>query len=198
MYWSSSSVADDSYDAWRVGFHFGYIYTNEKDYEHIYARCVRGGRFECGAETCTDPVSGLVWQKTPATIDTWSNAITHCEGLDLAGHATGWRLPTISELRTLIRGCPATVPGGSCGVTDGCLTAGCRDASCYECISSEGPADGCYWPGAGLEGPCSYYWSSSAVEDVGGEAWDVDFLFGGIGKDSVDAGPLTRCIRDRI
>jgi len=74
--------------------------------------------FICGPETCTSLVSGLVWQKTPYIgWFTWENANSHCDGLDLAGE-TDWRLPTISELRSLIRGCAATVTGGSCGITD--------------------------------------------------------------------------------
>jgi hypothetical protein len=52
--------------------------------------------------TWTDPASGLTWQDSPTGGKmTWSNAKAHCAGLSLDGG--GWHLPTIRELRTLVR-----------------------------------------------------------------------------------------------
>src|SRR4030042_1163627 len=74
---------------------------------------------ECEENICTDPVSGLTWQKAPPSkYLSWEEAITYCEELSVAGG--GWHLPTISELRSLIRGCDATGTGGSCGVAVSC------------------------------------------------------------------------------
>jgi len=50
------------------------------------------------APTWTDPDTGLMWTKNDnATGVNWSQAITYCSNLQLAGYS-GWRLPTIEEL----------------------------------------------------------------------------------------------------
>ena len=145
-------------------------------------------------DTWTDPTSGLTWQVEPTggTMN-WSDAKAHCVGLSLGGG--GWHLPTIGELRTLIRGCPGTVTGGACGVTDDCLDSSCNDdGGCYDCSSSGGPADGCYWPD-GIQGTCSWYWSSSAVADVDNYAWSVYFDGVVVGYAGVYTGIRVRCVR---
>ncbi|MDD3466046.1 MAG: DUF1566 domain-containing protein [Campylobacterales bacterium] len=54
----------------------------------------------------TDYVTGLQWQDDSSTggythSETWDNAITYCSNLSLDGQ-TGWRLPTITELETIL------------------------------------------------------------------------------------------------
>ena len=109
--------------------------------------------FNCG--TCTEAteycVSGqcvvLEWQNPPADgTMTWQEANDYCASLSLDGQGD-WHLPTISELRALIRGCTATETGGICGVTDDCLSyEDCGDSTCNGCEPYQGPAAGCYWP----------------------------------------------------
>ena len=150
-----------------------------------------------------DPASGLTWQVTPTggKMDL-SDAKSHCAHLSLAGG--GWHLPTIGELRTLIRGCPYTVTGGSCKVTDSCLggyLCGNRP-DCEGCTYDGGPSeDGLYWPDE-VEGNCSrfdrfLYRSSSPIEDGNYYSWYVNFANGGL-----RGGPLldsflahVRCVR---
>jgi Protein of unknown function (DUF1566) len=123
----------------------------------------------------TDPDSGLTWMDPPMqfqdNVKNWEAAKAACAALDLDGQ-TDWRLPTIEELRTLIRGCPSTMPGGTCEVTDACQDSTCYLDSppCVEgCASSEGPTDvgagmGCYWPEAfGMKASCFLYWTSNPV-----------------------------------
>lgn len=50
--------------------------------------------------TVTDNESGLMWQKGEAGEMSWTEAMSYCENLTLAGH-TDWRLPDNNELRTL-------------------------------------------------------------------------------------------------
>ena len=71
--------------------------------------------YTVGAGTVTDPATGLVWQQSPTTMfydwdstgaDTGSGQY-YCAHLSLGGFASGWRLPTISELYSLV------VPGSA-------------------------------------------------------------------------------------
>ncbi|MCL4235670.1 MAG: DUF1566 domain-containing protein [Deltaproteobacteria bacterium] len=157
----------------------------------------------------TDPASGLTWQLESLQQEaSWEDATTFCEGATLAGY-DDWHLPTISELRTLIRGCDATETGGSCGVTDTCLTAcsegksrsvnttqdpcedSCSDASCFSCEAGDGPNNGCYGPPE-LVGSCGSFWSSSAIEDAESAAWFIDFSRGGVR----DCRAVNYCVGD--
>ena len=154
-----------------------------------------------GLGECTggwfDPASGLCWQDPPH--DDWMNwwdAVAYCDGLSLAGYGPGsWHLPTISELRSLIRGCPGTETGGACGVTDSCTGDGCWNYDCWECDWRGGPrTDGCYWP-AGFRGECSWFWSSSSSAGSASNAWLVVFYDGSVYyADKTDAG-YVRCVR---
>ena len=127
----------------------------------------------------------------------WSKAKVHCAGLDLGNH-TDWRLPKIGELRSLIRGCPATELGSStCKVEEGgCLDSTCIDGNlCEYCAINNGPADGCYWPDE-MQGDCSWYWSSSSVADGGGNAWFVIFSYGSVMNNWENYGTRVRCVGD--
>jgi len=100
-----------------------------------------GGIGDCGPPWgWYDETSGLCWQDPPHDVPLgWEEAIDHCDALALGGRCD-WRLPSISELRSFVRGCPATVTGGECGVTDDCSSGGCSDlSSCYGCPGCEGP-----------------------------------------------------------
>ncbi len=171
-----------------------------------------GGTLDCGTcadnEACkdhkcvkivwTDPATGLMWQvQAPDKGIHWQQAMDYCANLDLGGY-TDWRLPTISELRSLIRGCNKTATGGVCGVTDDCLAWGeCLNDSCKGCDDNKGPANGCYWPG-NMQGECGGYWSSSSVANGSGFAWIVGFEGGDVynnGKDGWDGYRYARCVR---
>jgi hypothetical protein len=98
---------------------------------------------ECDLDggTCTDPNSGLVWQNPPPEeYSGGSVAMDYCASLTL-GNRTDWRMPTISELRTLARGC----------------------GSCDGCEKFKGPAaNGLYWDDSLiLAGDYPGYWSST-------------------------------------
>jgi formylglycine-generating enzyme required for sulfatase activity len=139
-----------------------------------------------------------MWQATtPGDYMTWEDAKAYCDNLKLAGY-DDWRLPTISELRTLIRGCDATVTGGSCGVTDECLSYDdCWNDPCAGCDSLAGPGPGgAYWPD-GITGEITWYWASSRLADIDYGAWGVDFgggVGGGYHVDYSDRN-FARCVR---
>jgi len=155
-----------------------------------------GGDLDARGAIWTDASSGLNWQVLPSggTMK-WSMAKAHCENLELNNY-NDWRLPTIAELRSLIRGCPATQTDGVCGVADSCLSRSCRKYPCHGCLNKGGPGkNGMYWP-AELQGNCCWYWSSSAVADDSYNIWSADFSYGNIDSDDVyDAFNYVRCVR---
>lgn len=68
-------------------------------------------------ETITDTVNNLIWQKCnmgqtgtgcsgSRTTANWTNSISYCDTLSLGGNSK-WRLPTKSELQTLVYGSSA-------------------------------------------------------------------------------------------
>jgi len=139
------------------------------------ARMEQGGRQEEAVRWWTDPASKLTWQ-IPAVVPSmaWKDASQYCRKLTLGGHQD-WRLPTVLELRTLIRGCPATHSDGSCNIGEGgCLGSNCSAATCVGCGEAAGPVDGCYQPDE-LGGQCGWCWTSTSAEGKGGLAWGVNF-----------------------
>ncbi|MBR4489795.1 DUF1566 domain-containing protein, partial [bacterium] len=67
----------------------------------------------------------LIWENpmgnkgTGGLGPTHAQSQTYCENLVLAG-ADDWRLPTIDELRTLVRGISTIEPGGKCPTSESC------------------------------------------------------------------------------
>jgi len=145
-----------------------------------------------GGGSWTDPITGYVWQNPPAGNSmAWLSAVDYCNSLNLDGKQ--WHLPSISELRSLIRDCPATQTGGSCGVMDSCLNrSSCRMSACDGC---SGKSD-CYWD-SNLSGACGWYWSSSTATDYTYDAWYVLFSLAYVySSGKTGNGFSVRCVRD--
>jgi uncharacterized protein (TIGR02145 family) len=136
----------------------------------------------------------LTWQN-PAMARTmnWGEAKGYCAALSDDGG--GWRLPSITELRTLVSGCSGTESHGSCEVTDTCLASTCWERSdCAGCEDQGAQDESCYWS-EGVEGQCSYYWSSSAAEGQKHDAWFVNFASGSTNFGPIYAGIQVRCVK---
>lgn len=141
--------------------------------------------------------SGLEWQNPPPSEKrTLGDAKTFCSQLMLDG--SGWRVPTIDELRTIVRGCPATESTGSCNIgRESCLWDDCRNQSCDGSSQGKGPGiGGCYWPDE-LMGECGWYLSSTKTEPecLGGLAL-VFFLYGSVSLEGgINLRASFRCVR---
>ncbi|HOW51336.1 MAG TPA: DUF1566 domain-containing protein [bacterium] len=108
-YWSSSSYASYTDNAWCVYFYYGSeSYSGKTNTYHV--RCARGAALPGTAFTqstvsgkviVTDTVTGLQWTKEYASLVNWQAALAHCESQSYGGH-TDWRLPNIEELKTLV------------------------------------------------------------------------------------------------
>jgi hypothetical protein len=144
-----------------------------------------------------DTTANLCWQEPPeANLMTWDDGIIHCNGLSLGGH-TDWRLPSISELRSLVRGNTATETNGACGVTDDCARLDCWNDRCEAyCWQQDPGVHGCYWDQA-LTGKCDFYWSSSApiLYPDTWDAWLIDFSVGAVYVFTKVNNSYVRCVR---
>ena len=161
-------------------------------------RCTDG---QCIPRIWSDSATGLMWEVSPTDSPlTCSEAIDHCGGL-LLGNQSGWRLPTIDELRSLVCGCSGTAAEGACALTEECSTytepsePGCL-VDCEGCTSSEGPGrGGCYWD-AELRGECAeetgLYVSSTSADTEEGACWGIDFNTGAVNAATSDS--RARCV----
>lgn len=141
-----------------------------------------------------DPDSGLMWE-SPSTA--WGeNLITYgvdgyCLGLVKAGESD-WRVPDIAELRTLIRGCPETMPGGSCPIVDGSV----QDLTCDGCIGpGPGPSGLFVSPNFQADIAQPYYYSSTHNGTLPLERYSIELLSGGIYYEENQMFTGTVCVR---
>ena len=135
-------------------------------------------------KTCS-PINGLIWSSKYGEMD-WDEAVSYCESLTECGY-NGWHLASISELRKLIQNCPKTQSGGSCGVTDSCLSTTCSSTDCSlpRCHSSE----------LSIFGDTDTFWSSSEDFDHSNMAWRVMFQDTSISTYSKTVTFYFRCAR---
>jgi hypothetical protein len=128
---------------------------------------------------------------------TWEAAIAYCDTLVLGGY-DNWRLPSIEDIRTIIRGCKATATGGACAVKPN-EPAENWEAGCKGCAKLEGPSpNGCYTNkefGA-CEKKTFYTSGSTGTGDLSDQTRypiHVNFATGAFGIDA--ATGLARCVR---
>ena len=165
------------------------------------------GSLSCSNGVCTDPITGFEWQFEPTgDAMAWANAITHCQNLNLNG--TGWRLPNISELRSLVRNCVPIETAGACGVKDECSQCGvnssdmCLEKTCQNdslcdpsSCSDGGGLTGCYWPRE-VNGNCTWYLSASSDASDDQNVWIVNFNTAYVSTyRKADQFVLVRCVR---
>lgn len=117
-----------------------------------------------------DTDTGFAWSECPINLMSWAEAFDYCENLEYGG-CSDWFLPTISNLRTLIKDCPSA---GECNIHENsCIEWDCRDHnSCYGCFSDD---SGIY---SKIE-DSELMWSSTERLSVP-EVWVIDFSRGGV------------------
>jgi hypothetical protein len=105
-FWTSSVLTGPGL-GWLV--YFGTGFTSYSDMGSLYrARCTQpspatapAGRYAIANGTVYDTQTKLTWQQvTSMSSYTWADAKTYCSGLSLDG--TGWRVPAIGELQTIV------------------------------------------------------------------------------------------------
>ncbi len=177
-YWSSTTFAAFTTNAWVVSFSSGEVsyFVNSNS---SYVRCVSGlpkgdsSNFTDNSDgTVKDNATGLIWQKCSqgqnndatctgaATVATWATAITYCSGLGLAGKT--WRLPHVNELKTIVDTAKATNPA--------------IDTTAFPATVS------------------SFYWSSTTFAAFTIYAWNVLFYNGYEGYSPSTNNNYVRCV----
>jgi hypothetical protein len=156
-----------------------------------WPECVPGSDACCEADGTMilwyDSANDLCWENPSGTTRRSSTpSASYCSGL-----GSGWRLPKIQELISLIQGCGSS----TCPVTDpGCLNGTCA-SSCASCAAL--PNSGCYWDPA-LGGACDWaFWSSSIATGIDSEPWLVYFSNGQAFPNNPDglSDYYVRCVR---
>ena len=162
--------------------------TDDVEWAYDVAKNNSGSGSGSSSGSCTITEDGKMWSPMSSSTMSWDDAVSYCNNLTECGYSD-WHLPTISELRTLIKNCSGTVTVGSCGVTDSCLSSsGCRNDPC----------DGCSYDSSGYYsklGDSDSLWSSSTKSDSSSNAWRVYFLSGSVLSYGKSNGSNFRCVR---
>lgn len=134
-----------------------------------------------------EKVGSLYWSEVAPKKMNYNEANNYCRRLNEGG-ISGWRLPTIDELRTVVQNCNGTVPGGACRVSEvnGCLASNCLSNSCQCGASSTGKY-------SVLGDAAIYLWSSSFKSND--RVYLVDFSRGGINSQYVGNSYNVRCVK---
>ncbi len=142
--------------------------------------------------------TGLIWQDPPNDEHmTWYEARTYCENLTQDGKLD-WRMPTVEEARSLLRGCSGSESTGGCGVIDTCVEFSCWNSYCGQCELSEGPAGGCYWP-EGTTGLCGWAWTTGEYNyQYQDRVWIVGYHTGNIDGTLPTNDRIIRCVRSSL
>ncbi|MBP5434274.1 DUF1566 domain-containing protein [bacterium] len=178
--WSASAPPDFTDCSWIIDFGDGGIKI-DSSYWDFRTRCVRDASNEdsgAGENSGLDKVcikfDGKIWSNRVISI--WSDAVDYCENLTECG-ISDWHLPTIDELRTLVRGGTVAETGGTCGVAESCLSyEDCYDYDSCGTIVSSIESNGRY----NEFGDTNWFWSSSAPPDKPNSAWGVNFYHGNL------------------
>ncbi|MCB9740856.1 MAG: DUF1566 domain-containing protein, partial [Deltaproteobacteria bacterium] len=130
-HWTATPRSGMTSHAWFVDFTYGGANTSDATLQQA-VRCVRNvgsvtapaKRYTISGDglSVTDAYTGLIWERKVVGGKNWTGAASHCAGTTTSGK-TGWRLPTVAELWSLIDPRfadppldPTAFPGASAGL----------------------------------------------------------------------------------
>jgi len=145
---------------------------------------------QCSPDSAKPCILGkLIWSETKKTKLSQGGCNTQCGKLDEGGYSSGWRLPTINELRTLVQHCGKTVslPEGVCKVSDECIQTSCKTDSDCKCST-----------GADYSklGDTDSLWSGTKVESNMSAAWYINFSNAYIDSTNTSDKKSARCVHE--
>ena len=200
-FWNSASNIFSTWDgtSWHPSLQG--IYNDTASTKECRFKCVPGYKWdgykcklddsfpECGVDSqtpCINSSTGLVWS-SKAVDQSWKDAAVRCLRHSVGG-SNIWRLPTIDELRRLVKNCPNAEYGGECAVSEEKgLLAG------YE----SGTRESCFCYDTDKEynkfGDSGFFWSSSIRSDDPENIWGIFMgyisygAYGRIGVEIIDS-----------
>ena len=110
--------------------------ANSSDTGDTFVECIYN---DSNPDPCDNPdnteffpreYAGLHWSCPSESLIKWDATQTYCSDKD-------GRLPTISELRRLVRNCPYTETDGECEITDECSSGEGWEGDCSGCYDQE-------------------------------------------------------------
>jgi len=126
--------------------------------------------------------NGLMWEKEIRKIN-WYDAMEYAKNLRLGGYSD-WRLPTVDELKEVVRSCGGTSVEYSDEKNYKSITDKNKANSSYQsCCENKGFKND-YW-----------YWSSTSVSGSTDRAWIVTFDDGVVCYYRKDGNYSLRCVR---
>ncbi len=149
---------------------------------------------ECSASSgtpCKDSTNHLTWSPLASNDMIQPDALNYCDNLFMYGFSD-WHLPSIDELRTLIKNCPGTETNGACVISEknGKLSGNDYSNDCSCAYKS-----GSYYSKIGDDNTVSP-WSSSTRSDDTNRAWYVGFFAGVVSNsDKTTVTSDVRCVR---
>jgi hypothetical protein len=128
------------------------------------------------------------WEEGVERVEKWEPAKAYCENLDYAGH-NDWRLPNLTELKSLVQGCAAT---NECPVTaENPAYPGNYSSVCKTCAS------GNYMPaGLGLKIDFPYWTSTTDDPSKATRVWAINFMNGEVFYSYASANHYAMCVRN--
>ena len=101
-----SGLEEDSEKyAWAVNMMNGSIVPYSSDGDYSESRCIKDDSIPVYSFPYTDTETHLIWSSSSKGENYWYDAAQYCGEL-VEGGSNNWRVPTMDELRTLVRNCP--------------------------------------------------------------------------------------------
>lgn len=130
------------------------------------------------------------WSKVTSSEMNWMDANKYCKNL-VEGGNQDWRLPTISEIRTLIQNCPESENGGICEITNNCISYKNCSGNCLGCYGKD---DGIY----SIFGDNKRLWSATEPLEDSQNAFGIGFYDASFFVLPKSDNINVRCVRGKI
>ena len=152
---------------------------------------------------CKDLTSQLTWSKKAENTMAWQTAVNYCNNYTEGG-LTGWRLPNIDELKTLLINADKILTECDLSETNNCLSmSNCWSCeTCMETGTAATSGNTCSnWGTSYSDGRYSkfketgWFWSSSTQSANSNNAFGISFNVGGISDYARSYDHDVRCVR---